>query len=568
MRICRLCGALIEEDMLFCPECGGKYVVRDIQIYTSPECPIAVVEQNIIILEEMVKIVLVFGSITERTIAACAVMLKCADAFGDDVADTAIKYSDLTINFGEIFGAEKKISPKDSTTRKVCIVVEKVMFEDGTIWQKTISDGLDSFVLSENQVLFSSAVRAQSTEPFEDMWTKMVEANKKYEETVSRFQEQDYFDEQGHIVIPPEIEQQRKIRQQCFREILGDTRHFIIPKGVETIPSDMFRNVTELESVTMPYDVVKICSYAFQGCSNLRNVTFSKCCRKIERRVFYETALTEVIFPESLEIIDFTAFEWEKLNDVRVADIIEDDVHVSKTIGIKRVKYERGHIVQENGEIIYEILDIADFISDNGYANELRKNAPFYINNPTYYTADHKDIDDAVIMANKNAKELLAVVLEGKRKNELLRKSKFWAEHPERKTELENELSELTVSENQLQQQLSKIENDLNRVLIESAVPIPAETERDHILGQIAALRNNIASLGILKGKEKKALQERIDALSAELTTVSNYADVQRIELANTYDAQISILEKQLLPKQDELARTKNRIHQITSELF
>lgn len=146
MRLCRKCHSEIEEDMLFCPECGAKYVVRDTQVYTAENCPIAVVEQNLITSEDGTNIVILFANIANEAVNAVSVRLKCYDQMEDELADTIVKYSDLSAENGEFFGEDKVIIPADADTRSFKIIIEKILLEESGLIKTVFSE----FIRNDN----------------------------------------------------------------------------------------------------------------------------------------------------------------------------------------------------------------------------------------------------------------------------------------------------------------------------------------------------------------------------------------------------------------------------------
>ena len=135
MRICINCNSVMGKSMTSCPVCCGKYVIGDTQAYTAKGCPIALVEQNLILFEGKVSIALSLANVTDETVTACAVRLKCFDSFGDEVDDTIIKYIDIYAGKNKVFGTEKVISPSNSETRKFKVIIEKVAYENGELWK-------------------------------------------------------------------------------------------------------------------------------------------------------------------------------------------------------------------------------------------------------------------------------------------------------------------------------------------------------------------------------------------------------------------------------------------------
>ena len=78
---------------------------------------------------------------------------------------------------------------------------------------------------------------------------------------------------------------------------------------------------------------------------------------------------------------------------------------------------------------------------------------------------------------------------------------------------------------------------------------LPENNAVKKIEDQIAALEKEKSSLGLFKGKEKKALQEQIDNLNGSLTTAK------------------TAKENAVAPVQTEIENLKKRIEEIDAEL-
>ena len=160
MRICMKCHAVIEEDMMFCPECGAKYVIHDTQVYTAENCPVAIAEQNLITSDVGTDIVILFANIANETVNAVSVRLKCYDQLDDELTDTIVKYTDLSVENGEIFGADKIIIPADADTYSFRIILEKVLLEETGLIKTFFSD----FAVSNNLNYLREQIDVQNTE--------------------------------------------------------------------------------------------------------------------------------------------------------------------------------------------------------------------------------------------------------------------------------------------------------------------------------------------------------------------------------------------------------------------
>lgn len=110
----------------------------------------------------------------------------------------------------------------------------------------------------------------------------------------------------------------------------------------------------------------------------------------------------------------------------------------------------------------------------------------------------------------------------------------YWAEHADEKATLEAEKAALEEQTSALKVEMSTI---------------PGSAEKENIQGHINALNAEKSAIGLFKGKEKKTVQEKIDAANTELKKVVDRMDAAKREI-----------EKKIDPLQ-------RRISEINSEL-
>ena len=116
----------------------------------------------------------------------------------------------------------------------------------------------------------------------------------------------------------------------------------------------------------------------------------------------------------------------------------------------------------------------------------------------------------------------------------------YWNEHTGEKASLEAEKASLNTQINDLVQ--SKHEN-------------PQQARRDSVKASISSMKKELASLGLFKGREKKELQERIDAANAELKQLE--ACIQDYD--SQIDAQLRPINARISMIDAELAASRGR---------
>lgn len=108
------------------------------------------------------------------------------------------------------------------------------------------------------------------------------------------------------------------------------------PPYLATIDEDAFSDCVRLNEVVLPDSVAKIGKNAFCGCTNLKCVTLSKALTKIPRAAFRNcTSLESVEIPDSVTAIADLAFgNCEKLTSVKLSSELEK-IRIGAFLGCK-----------------------------------------------------------------------------------------------------------------------------------------------------------------------------------------------------------------------------------------
>lgn len=117
----------------------------------------------------------------------------------------------------------------------------------------------------------------------------------------------------------------------------------------------------------------------------------------------------------------------------------------------------------------------------------------------------------------------------------------YWEQHAGEKTSLEGEKASLSAQIEELKK--SKAAN-------------PLYESKKSVEAKIASMRTELGSLGLFKGKEKKALQEKIDAAQVELKNLTENIKASEAQ----YDAQIAPLQARIKEIDTELSKSRGRI--------
>jgi len=117
----------------------------------------------------------------------------------------------------------------------------------------------------------------------------------------------------------------------------------------------------------------------------------------------------------------------------------------------------------------------------------------------------------------------------------------YWEQHAGEKSSLESEKESLTAQIEEIKK--SKAAN-------------PLYESKKAVEARISSMRTELGSLGLFKGKEKKALQEKIDTAQSELKNLER--NIQDSEAQ--YDAQIAPLQTRIKEIDTELTKGRGRV--------
>lgn len=94
---------------------------------------------------------------------------------------------------------------------------------------------------------------------------------------------------------------------------------------ITNIAESAFRNNRKIEKVILPRAIEKIGNFAFQICTNLKEIQFSEGLKVIGDSTFWGTAIETIKFPKSLETIyPYAFYNCKKLREVTVGENVEE----------------------------------------------------------------------------------------------------------------------------------------------------------------------------------------------------------------------------------------------------
>lgn len=104
-----------------------------------------------------------------------------------------------------------------------------------------------------------------------------------------------------------------------------------IPNNVKVIGPEVFKNHTEIQSVSLPDSVKRIDEEAFYGCSSLKTVSGGSYVEEIKDRAFYGCSIQTVRIPENVKSIGLLAY----------GDMSQTDSVVFMSDEIPKLSYEK-----------------------------------------------------------------------------------------------------------------------------------------------------------------------------------------------------------------------------------
>lgn len=138
----------------------------------------------------------------------------------------------------------------------------------------------------------------------------------------------------------------------------------IITEGYQYIGKKAFSQNERLHQVVMPYTLLEIGDYAFEGCHNLRRITLTERLERIGEGAFKDTGLKTIVFPKSLYYIGADTFagctEMDKIKIPANIDRISDGMFEGCT-QLKKIEFSESLL--EIGERAFKGCSSMDIIT-------------------------------------------------------------------------------------------------------------------------------------------------------------------------------------------------------------
>lgn len=155
------------------------------------------------------------------------------------------------------------------------------------------------------------------------------------------------------------------------------------------------------------------------------------------------------------------------------------------------------------------------------------------------------------------------------REREMAKKrfDEYWKEHIEEKQQYEKRISEIeseikTINSQyyQYESKISEIKKDLNN-------SVPAESQLSDVKKQQNELKGEKSKLGLFAGKQKKQLQEQIEALQIEIARIQAIVNSQKESIRNDVEARIALVENERKPLKERINVLEEEKRNINAEL-
>lgn len=150
--------------------------------------------------------------------------------------------------------------------------------------------------------------------------------------------------------------------------------------------------------------------------------------------------------------------------------------------------------------------------------------------------------------------------------------AKYWEAHAEEKAKLDKEQADLKTKMDELNAKIAAIDKKnsakIDELSKERDKKLPCEAEVDKQRDLIRDLEAQRDKCGIFKGKEKKAIQARLDTEeNPKLESLQKKADAEKKAHQDKFNAEINVIKDEGKELRDEVANLKKRSDEITKEL-
>lgn len=143
----------------------------------------------------------------------------------------------------------------------------------------------------------------------------------------------------------------------------------------------------------------------------------------------------------------------------------------------------------------------------------------------------------------------------------------YWEAHPEEKAEYDSQLGAIDSQLEEAQRRIIEIQGEdgalIKKLQEQRKNAVPSEADKSACEEKIFNMEVEYQSLGLFKGKEKKALMEKIDAEKAVLRELTGRVKKEKKELEARIDAEINNIKEQVKPIYQKIAKLNKQREEV-----
>lgn len=144
---------------------------------------------------------------------------------------------------------------------------------------------------------------------------------------------------------------------------------------------------------------------------------------------------------------------------------------------------------------------------------------------------------------------------------------RYWEEHKEQKAQYEDRLEAIAEELADLNRQIKKCDTEIASIQRELSVRLPIENQLAEVKRSQEDLMAQKSRLGIFAGKQKKLLQEQIDALTPQIETLELEVIQQKNAIKNSVAQKVSAVETEKKPLVSRIQQLEKERNTINAEL-
>ena len=156
-----------------------------------------------------------------------------------------------------------------------------------------------------------------------------------------------------------------------------------------------------------------------------------------------------------------------------------------------------------------------------------------------------------------------------KKKKEIQKKhfGTYWQEHAAEKIQYEERIRVIDTEIGGIRDSTAQFDARIAEIKKDSAVALPAENQLAEIKNQQSELVSQKNKLGLFAGKQKKQIQEQIDALQSQISTFEDSINNQKKVIQDDIFARVASVQAEQKPYLDQIAKLESEKEHIKNEL-